>query len=165
MLTIPQFSHRNGKLTLLDDYGNEYEMVQLPKSIEQYGKGGASSSMSPPRASLVGVPPGFEKAKTLDTQHHHIPMQAITKIVEKRTDPMRQHSHIKITLVSEKTIVFVSANVNPKRNQSTVSYEVWEALGKPILMPLEQEDKECMGSVILKIRNTTAAYVLYFSCC
>ena len=151
VLTVPRFSRGNGKLTLLDDYGNEYEMVQLPKSIEQSGKGGASSSMSPPRASL-GVPPGFEKAKTLDTQHHHPPVPAITKVKEERTDPMRQHSHIKITLVSEKTIVFVSANVNHKRNQSIVSYEVWEALGKPNLTPLEPEDKECMGSVILKIR-------------
>ena len=87
--------------------------------------------MSPPRASL-GVPPGFENAKTQDTKHHQPPMPAITKVVEERTDPMRQHSHIKITLVSEKTIVFVSANVNPKRNQSIVSYEVWEALGKPM---------------------------------
>ena len=79
-------------------------------------------------------------------------MPAITKVVEKIKDQIRKHSHIKITLVSENTIVFVSANVNPKRNQSIVSYEVWEALGKPNLTPLEPEDKDCIGSVILKIR-------------
>ena len=83
MLTLPRFSRGNGKLTLLDDYGNEYEMVQLSKSIEQSRKGGASSSMSPPRASL-GVPPGFENAKTLDTQHHHLPMPSHHKGCRKK---------------------------------------------------------------------------------
>ena len=34
VLNLPRFSLGNGKLILLDDYGNEYKMVQLPKSIE-----------------------------------------------------------------------------------------------------------------------------------
>ncbi|KAI5063469.1 hypothetical protein GOP47_0022016 [Adiantum capillus-veneris] len=151
VLPLPRFSHGNGKLTLLDDYGNEYEMVQLPKSIEHSGKGEDPSSMSPLRASL-GVPPSFDQAKTQATNDSHAPMSPISKVIEERTNQVNKYSHIKITLVFEKTIVFVSANVDPKRSQSIVSYEVWEALGKPTLTPLEPQDRECMESIILKVK-------------
>lgn len=48
--------------------------------------------------------------------------------------------------------MFVSTNTNSKRNQSLVSNEVCEALGKSTLTRLESEDKKCIGLVILKVK-------------
>ena len=76
----------------------------------------------------------------------------IMKTIATKTDLHVKHSHIKITLVSEKTIVFVSAKADSKINQSLLSYEVWEALGKPTLTPLEPKDQKIIGSVIIKVR-------------
>ena len=70
--------------------------------------------------------------------------------VEKRVNHSLNSFHIKITLVCEKKNVFVSAHVDPKSNHSVLSYQVWEALGRPTLTPLTMT-KQCLGCIILTI--------------
>ena len=79
-------------------------------------------------------------------------LPSITKILAEREDQPTKHSYIRITLVSKETIVFILANLDSKTNQSVLSYEVWESLGKPTLTSLASGDKKCLGSIILKVR-------------
>lgn len=79
-------------------------------------------------------------------------MPQIPKILVERPNQLANHSYIKMTLVFEKTNVFVSAHLDSKRNEGLFSYEVWEALGKPTLTPSESRDKKCIGSIILEVR-------------
>ena len=81
----------------------------------------------------------------------HALQPLITQSIANRDNQLIKHSHIKITLVTERTIMFVSANLNSKRNQSVLSYKVWEALGKLTLTPLEPQDKKCIGCIILNL--------------
>ena len=46
--------------------------------------------------------------------------QPITQSMAERDNQPIKHSHIKITLVTERTIMFVSANLNPKSNQECI---------------------------------------------
>ena len=53
--------------------------------------------------------------------------------------------------------MFVSAHVDPKTNHSVLSYQAWEALGRPILTPITYGfikpltmTKQCLGYVIIQ---------------
>ena len=81
----------------------------------------------------------------------HALQPPITHSIANRDNQPIKHSHIKITLVTERPIMFVFANLNSKRNQSVLSFEVWESLGKPTLTPLEPQDKKCIGCIILNL--------------
>ena len=92
------------------------------------------------------------------------------QIVEKRVNHSLKSFHIMIALVSKKKNVSISAHVDPKTNHSVLSYQVWEALGRPILKPITYGftkpitmTQQCLGFIILTftIQNQPMSCTFY----
>lgn len=71
-------------------------------------------------------------------------MPPITKTIVEKENQLTIQLHIKITLMSDKKNVFVYANLDSKRNQSILSNEAWEVLGKLILTLVGLKDTKCL---------------------